>query len=468
MGSFADVALPLAVDKIFTYRIPPELQQAAAAGVRVVVPFGRKHATGLIVGLPDQSQRAGLKTLADIIDGEPILSPELLQLCHWIARYYYAPLGEVLKAAVPHGFAAPSTQVAMLSSPLEEEAVKEIERRSPKKGLVLRLLQTHERLTPGQLSKRTGLKSINALLQQMAKDGLLLLQDVLTPRQRQGGKTCYLVLGETDDARLASALISMSPRRKKARLLLSSVVELKSEGVKEIEAKQFLKDHGHSPALLKQFAAEGIIPLREEDVPAIYATPEGEPPVPVTLNPLQVRALEAINQTLDAREAGTHLLHGVTGSGKTQVYIEAIRRCLDLNRSAIVLVPEISLTPQTVRRFQSHFGDRVRVVHSKMSAGERQSAWRAALSQTCSIVIGPRSAVFAPFPDLGLIVVDEEHEAAYKQFDSSPHAMLPSCGDNSPVPPWFWVPPHPPSSRTPTPRPASTSSSRCRNALKMS
>ncbi|MGB2960105.1 MAG: primosomal protein N' [Bacteroidota bacterium] len=420
MGSLADVALPLAVDKIFTYRIPPELQQAAAAGMRVVVPFGTKHATGLIVGLPEQSPRGGLKPLMDIIDGRPILSPDLLQLCHWIARYYYAPLGEVLKAAVPHGFATPSKQVAMLSSPLEEEAMAEIERRSPQRALVLRLLQKHERLTPGQLSKRTGLKSINALLQQMVKDGLLLVQDVLTTQRRRGGKARYLLLGETDDARLASALISMSPRRKKAQLLLSSVVALKNEGVKEIEAKQFLKEHGHSPALLKQLAAEGIIPLREEEIPTIYATPEVEPPVPVTLNAHQVQALEAIARTLDTRDAGTHLLHGVTGSGKTQVYIEAIRHCLDLNRSAIVLVPEISLTPQTVRRFQSHFGDRVRVVHSKMSAGERQSAWRAVLSESCSIVIGPRSAVFAPFPDLGLIVVDEEHEAAYKQFDASP------------------------------------------------
>jgi len=420
MGSFADVALPLAVDKIFTYRIPPELQKAAATGVRVVVPFGSKHATGLIVGLPEQCSRAGLKPIRDILDGSPILSPDFLQLCRWIARYYYAPLGEVLKAAVPHGFAPPGKQWATLPFPLEEKAVADIERRSPNRALILRLLQEHKRLTPGQLSRRTGLKSINALLQQMANDGLLQLQEVLTAQQRRGGKTQYLLPGEADEARLASALLSISPRRKKARLLLSSVVALKREGVKQIASKQFLKENGYSTALLREFTAAGIVPLREEEALAIPSVQEAEPPVPVPLNSLQVLALQSIVRTLDTREAGTHLLHGVTGSGKTQVYIEAIRHCLELGRSAIVLVPEISLTPQIVRRFQSHFRDRVQVVHSRMSAGERQSVWRAALSGRCAIVIGPRSAVFAPFPDLGLIVVDEEHEAAYKQFDSSP------------------------------------------------
>jgi primosomal protein N' (replication factor Y) len=420
MGSFADVALPLAVDKTFTYRIPPELEQAAAAGVRVVVPFGRKHATGLIVGLPDRSERAGLKPLIDIVDGTPILSPELLQLCHWIARYYYAPLGEVLKAAVPHGFATPGKQVASLRAPLEEGVIEGIQRRSPHQALVLRALREGEELTPGQLSKRTGLKSINALLQQLVKDGRVQLQDVLTRQKRRTGTVQYLLPGEADEARLASALLSMSPRRRKARLLLSSVVTLKSEGVREIKTDLFLKEGGYSRALLREFTDAGIIPLREREARTVSSQLEVEPPAPVTLNALQVAALDAIERTLGSGEPGTHLLHGVTGSGKTQVYIDAIRRCLNLGRSAIVLVPEISLTPQTVRRFQSHFGTHVRVVHSRMSAGERQSVWRAALHGECSIVIGPRSAVFAPFANLGLIVVDEEHEAAYKQFDASP------------------------------------------------
>jgi primosomal protein N' (replication factor Y) len=420
MGSFADVALPLAVDKTFTYRIPPELEKAAVAGVRVIVPFGRKHATGLIVGLPDRSERSGLRSLADVIDGSPILSPELLQLCHWIARYYYAPLGEVLKSAVPHGFAPPGKQVASLPAPLDEGVVAEIQRRSKKRGLVLRLLQEHGKLTPGQLSRRTGLKSINALLHQLVKDGLLELQDVLTAEQKRPGKARILLPNEADEARLASALLTMSPRRRKARLLLSSVIALKREGVKEVEEKLFLKEGGYSRALLKEFTDAGIIPLREQAAQTISSMLEVEPPAPIRLNSLQVQALNTIAQTLVSGEAGTHLLHGVTGSGKTQVYIEAIRRCLDQGRSAIVLVPEISLTPQTVRRFQSHFGDHVRVVHSRMSAGERQAVWRAALQGNCSIVIGPRSAVFAPFSNLGLIVVDEEHEAAYKQFDASP------------------------------------------------
>ncbi|MCK5573239.1 MAG: primosomal protein N' [Bacteroidetes bacterium] len=351
MGSFADVALPVAVDKIFTYRIPPELQQAAAPGVRVIVPFGRKHATGLIVGLPEESSIPGLKPVRDIIDADPILPPDLLHLCGWIAQYYYAPLGEVLKAAVPHGFASPSRQVAELQSPVESTILEDLKLRAPKRAHILRLLQEHGPMTPGELAKRSGLKSINAALHQMAKEHLLHLREVVHVQQGRVRKEQVLLPAEADDSRLASQI---------------------------------------------------------------------ELPNPVTLNDSQQRALEAITHSLSRSEPTTHLLHGVTGSGKTQVYIEAIRQCLAFDRSAIVLVPEISLTPQIVRRFRSHFGSRVQVVHSRMASGERQAVWRAALSGACSIVIGPRSAVFAPFTNLGLIVVDEEHDAAYKQFDASP------------------------------------------------
>ena len=140
----------------------------------------------------------------------------------------------------------------------------------------------------------------------------------------------------------------------------------------------------------------------------------------IRLNPAQEHVRNRIAAALDEQKANTFLLHGVTGSGKTQVYIEAIKHCVDAGRTAIVLVPEISLTPQIVRRFKSHFGDHVLVVHSRMSAGERYDVWRLALSGECRVVIGPRSAVFAPLQNLGLIVVDEEHEASYKQYDSTP------------------------------------------------
>jgi primosomal protein N' (replication factor Y) len=420
MGSFADVALPVAVDKTFTYRIPPELQQAAVPGVRVIVPFGRTHATGLIVGLPEESSIPGLKPVRDIVDADPILPPDLLHLCGWIAQYYYAPLGEVLKAAVPHGFSSPSTLVAELQSPVESTVLEDLKRRAPKRAHILRLLHDHGPMNPGELAKRSGLKSINATLHQMAKEHLLHLREVVRIQRGRVQKEQVLLLAEADDSSLASALFTMSPRKTKTRLLLTTVLSLKGEGTAEITTREFLKDTGFSSALLRKFIASGLLPYTNRDVSAVDLESEMELPNPVTLNDSQQRALEAITHSLSRSEPTTHLLHGVTGSGKTQVYIEAIRQCLTFDRSAIILVPEISLTPQIVRRFRSHFGSRVQVVHSRMARGERQAVWRAALSGACSIVIGPRSAVFAPLTNLGLIVVDEEHESTYKQFDTSP------------------------------------------------
>jgi primosomal protein N' (replication factor Y) len=418
MIRYADVALPVAVEKTFTYLVPPELQPSARAGVRVIVPFGRKYTTGVIVGLPESSSLTSLKPLKDILDAAPVFPDELLGLCRWIAEYYMAPLGEVLKAAVPLGLASSGKRLVRLATVVP--SVVDLERNAPKRARLVRLLQEHGPMTSRELQKRVGLKTINAVLNEMVQAGYLETEELIPlPKQSIRTMPVLLVDGIQDD-RLASVLGSMPPRKKKARQLLAAIQWLKKQGTAEIPVPTLLKKANVPSSTLKQFVEDGLLSTVKREVPRRVDYGTEEQTLSLILNEPQRHVLGRVTDAMHRGMHRTFLLHGVTGSGKTQVYIEAIRECLRREKTAIVLVPEISLTPQIVRRFKSHFGEKVAVVHSRMSAGERYDAWRLAARGEYRIVIGPRSAIFAPLKNLGLIVVDEEHEASYKQFDATP------------------------------------------------
>jgi primosomal protein N' (replication factor Y) len=420
MSSYADVALPVAVDKAFTYLIPPELQQSALVGTRVIVPFGRKHVTGLIIGLPASTSVPGLKPIKDILDASPVVPNELLRLCTWISEYYFAPIGEVLKAAIPHGFTTKGKRIVRLARQISEAELETLRKHSRQRSDLLALIMSHGGMLSTELQRKRGVKNINAALNELAREGYIEVEEVI-PTPKQPVFTREVVLIERVDLeQLDETLATLSPRRKKARQLLLLVRTLKEQGTPEIPSATLLKRTGTSSAVLKIFKDSGLLPavrqtvLRQQD----YGTEEQT--LTIVLNDAQRQVLQ---HSIEALNGGTHktfLLHGVTGSGKTQVYIEAIRHCLSINKTAIVLVPEISLTPQIVRRFKSHFADRVGVVHSRMSPRERLSVWHHALTGRHAIIVGPRSAIFAPLQNVGLIVIDEEHEASYKQYDASP------------------------------------------------
>jgi primosomal protein N' (replication factor Y) len=420
MAQFANIALPVAIDREFTYQVPPELQESAVVGARAIVPFGRTYATGLIVGLPTETDVRALKPVRDIIDASPIVSDELLGLCRWVASYYITPLGEVLRAAVPHGFSSSSKRLARLLPAATDAVIEEIKRNAPRRASILTLLREQGETLSTELKKKTGLKSLNAALNELEHAGLIEAEEVMPhPGVRPKTKE-FITVKDLDDGRLEEAIRSLSPRKKKGTQILIALRTLKADGCADIAVNELLAQSHASSVSLREFRANGLLPfirkevLRQQD----YGTEEQTRHI--TLNAAQQAVFQRICVCMGTDTSKTFLLHGVTGSGKTQVYIEAIRHCLSLQKTAIVLVPEISLTPQIVRRFKTHFADQVGVVHSRMSIGERHDVWRAARRGECKVVIGPRSAIFAPLPDLGLIVVDEEHEASYKQFDSVP------------------------------------------------
>ncbi len=420
MSLYADIALPLAVDRTFTYQIPPELSHVARVGVRVIIPFGRKYVVGVIVALPESTSLSSLKPIHDVLDSSPVLSPELLQLCLWIAEYYLAPLGEVLKAAIPHGFARGKRFV----HPAQSTPGMKL---SPQREQILSLLRESGSLPAGDLQKKTGIKSINAVLNDLEREGFVRTEEML-PLPKSKPKIIHVLplTGIHEDV-LIQTRASLSPRKKKALALLDAILWLKQQRTEEVPVTDLLKKAGASTATLKEFVAAGVLSIVEREVSRQQEFGTEEQTLGIRLNEVQETVLGSISAGIGSGGHKTFLLHGVTGSGKTQVYIEAIRFCLQQDKSAIVLVPEIALTPQIVRRFKSHFGERVAVVHSRMSPSERHDVWRLALRGDYRVVIGPRSAVFAPLQHLGLIVVDEEHEASYKQFDSTPRYNARDC-----------------------------------------
>ena len=420
MIRYANVSLPVTLDREFTYLIPPELENAALIGTRAVVPFGRKYATGLITGLPANTTVTGLKPLHDVIDPAPIVSEELLWLCRWIAGYYLSPLGNVLKAAMPQGFSPSSKRVVRPLRALTDSALEDLKSRAPKQAEAAAFIRGKGEVSAQEVQKKTGARQVNALLNELVRAGLIESEEFI-PRPAVKPKFVEMIRRDLlSDTALRGALDALPPRRKKVRGLLEDLLATGGATAANTQVSDLLRHTGASLTQFRELVTSGVIPTervevsREQDFGTELQT------LGIVLNDAQRGVLSALTGAMEYGHGGTFLLHGVTGSGKTQVYIEAIRACLSQHKTAIVLVPEISLTPQMVRRFKSHFGTDVAVVHSRMSPGERHDAWRRGYRGNARIVIGPRSAVFAPLANLGLIVVDEEHEASYKQFDSSP------------------------------------------------
>ena len=406
MPALAHVVPLTAVDGTYTYRVPDEMADEAVPGARVLVSFGRRQLTGVVAERVEGSAE-GLKPLTDVLDARPALTPELLALTRWVARYYLCAWGEAVKAALPSGTEVESRRVARALAP--PSAWDEKRGRA-----ILRAL--HERNGEGMpvaavaevLRRKTVPQN---LLRRMEAAGVLEVADEVQDASVTAKTARHL--------RLADGAETANLRGAKQQALLEYLVAADGD-VLQAEA---LAATGAASGTVKSLEAKGLLEAfdaeveRRADGMDVEAVP---PAAPLALHPAQTDALAAVVGAIEGARAETFLLHGVTGSGKTEVYLRALRAALDLGRSAIVLVPEIALTPQTVRRFRSHFGDRVAVLHSRMSPGERLDAWTRIRDGVYPIVIGPRSAVFAPVHNLGLVVVDEEHEASYKQFDPAP------------------------------------------------
>ncbi len=415
---FAEIAVPVPVYQTYTYLIPLDLEATICPGYRVIVPLGKRKITGYVVSMMNESDRTDLKPIYDLLDDSPALLPDLLTLAKWISEYYICPLGEVIKAMLPGGINPESRFLIRLLKDQQEIQKYIEENHVPTQEKILSLLVENKEMTVQFIRKSIRKSGLNFSVTRLVEAGLVsrelvLLKAETRPKFENWIKLAPANTENSDVEKIINELSKTSP----AQALCFKIIGEH----REISQRDLLKSGKFSSHAITALTEKGYIEKFPKEVfRSYYSTSLYQVPEKLMLNEYQKRAIVHIDQAIHQNVFKTFLIHGVTGSGKTQVYIEALKRVLEKGKTGIVLVPEISLTPQTVSRFTANFPNQVAVLHSRMSPGERYDSWRRLKSGEFKIAIGPRSAIFAPLKSIGLIVVDEEHESSYKQLDTPP------------------------------------------------
>ena len=399
-----------AIDRPYSYLVPDELQETLRPGMRVMVPFGNgnQHTDGLVLTLERQILTAPLKQIAAALDETPVLDGNGLKLALWMRERYFCTVYDAVKAMLPAGLYFSFRDSVHVAEGIDREAAYQAAGRSEHARRLLDVLFANNGSADvEQLRLAFGAQNPMPALRQLTAEGVLTRETSAV--RGVGDKTEQI-------ARLAlpaEEALAQAARRKKAAPLRYAVVELLAS-VGCASTKEIRYFTGASGVTLRSMEKSGVITLERVEVyrrPEIFAE---EDPRPVTLNQEQEAACREITALLDSGKPSVSLLYGVTGSGKTEVYLALIRHVLEQGRSAMVLVPEIALTPQLLRRFTAHFGDLVAVLHSSLHAGERYDEWKRIRAGQARVAVGTRSAVFAPLKDLGLIILAEEQETTYK------------------------------------------------------
>jgi primosomal protein N' (replication factor Y) len=405
---YVEIALPLPLPRTFTYRVPDGLRSRARPGARVLVPFGQRERIGWIDREADPATLRDpekVKAIVGVLDSAPSVIPSVLRLCRWIADYYLSPLGIVIRTALPAGLTDSSTDsVALTGQPAPGRDLTQQELK------LVDWLRGQEGPQPiARVRRSLGDRAWWPTIRRLEELGLVRVETE-GPRLEPAVRTRRVLR-----VRELPSLLERDQRFARAARQREAYEAVEAMGGMA-EVPHLVQELGFTYAILNALVKRGVADIAEEEVSrdpyagidAAAATPHR----PTEAQESVIRRLVAASRT---PRPGTFLLRGVTGSGKTLVYIELLREVVEQQgKTAIVLVPEIALTPQTVGRFKAVFGDRVAVLHSALSDGERYDEWRSLRSGEKRIVVGARSAIFAPLPDLGAIVVDEEHEGSYK------------------------------------------------------
>ena len=397
---YCDVSLPVPVDQLFTYSLPETLRHRVQPGSRIVVPFGPRKLTGVILRCHDDRPEVATRDALRLIDNAPVLDAELLALGRWIAAYYCAPLGDVLRGMLPLASDMRQGKVWSLTD-AGRDAARQLLLDSAEDDPILQVLRMLEKRPLSAVYLKKALPLADKAIKSLERKGFIVVEQVQTERDPLRAPS------ENLRVELAGAPAT-EPKLNKPERELRAFLELHpgSHNLKELEGTV----RNASPAA-RSLARKSFVTLKPETM-AITAGPVR---VRHALNPAQQSAYDRIADAIKANRYQTFLLHGVTGSGKTEVYLNCIEAALAEGRSALLLVPEIALTPAMAGQFFTRFGDRVAILHSAFTDVERSEQWRRIRSGAASVVVGTRSGVFAPVRNLGLIVVDEEHDGSYKQ-----------------------------------------------------
>ncbi len=418
MAHFIDVILPIPLEKTFTYTISEEEVSFVEMGMRVSVPFGKsKIYTGIVAAVHQTAPEIyEAKEIHQILDDYPIVSPLQLQHWKWIASYYMCTLGEVLRSALPSAFLLESETLVLLNKDAEvdENTLMDNE------FLVYEALQHQSVLKVHEVSAITERKNVMPILQRLLEKKIVLLKEEIY-EQYKPKLVKYIRLGpayRTDESlELLLESLKRAPKQSQAVLAL---FQLQATSKKPIASMDLEKSSNTSAAVLKALVDKEILEtyfIRRDRVNFDGSSDNSNAK---DLNEYQLEALNSIRKSFDNERVT--LLHGVTSSGKTEVYVKLLADLMKADKQILYLLPEIALTTQLISRLQEYFGEKIAIYHSKYNVHERIEVWNNVLHQKpkAQLVIGARSALFLPFKALGLIIIDEEHESSFKQFDPAP------------------------------------------------
>lgn len=414
MQHFINVILPIPIQKLFTYSVTEAEANFLQAGIRVAVPFGRsKIYTALVFEVhlkPPEAYEA--KEIHQILDKQPIVTQQQLQLWQWIANYYMCSLGDVYRASLPSAFLLESETIVYRNEIFQEE-----NNLTDDEFLIFEALQHQKSLTVQQVSDILGKKKVLPILNQLIEKSVIYIkEEIYEVYKPKLVKYVRLHQKYQNDSSLQNLLEELS-KAKKQREAILTFFQLKTTK-KPIKVKELQDKSGVSSAVLKALESKEILEFYHIQTDRVNF--DGTTNQLKNLNEFQQKALEEVQQSF--AEKDIVLLQGVTSSGKTEVYTQLINEIIKQGKQVLFLLPEIALTTQIITRLQQYFGDKISVFHSKYSMNERVEVWNNVLENKpkTQIILGARSSVFLPFSNIGLIIVDEEHEQSYKQFDPSP------------------------------------------------
>ena len=411
---FVNVVLPLAISKAYTYRVPQNLVNNIAIGKRVVVQFGRNRVyTAIIFSISDKAPIGyEAKYILDVLDEFPIVTAQQLALWEWMSAYYLCTLGEVMQAALPSALKlASETKVT-----LNPDAEYDKSTLTDKEFLLLDALEIQPVLAISEIVKILDQKTVFPILRALFDKGMITISEELTEKYRAKTKTYVQLNSFYADAANRKDLFDLLERAPKQVDVLQAYLQL-AKTQNEIAKSNLLESSDASAATLQALVAKEVFTLVEQEVSRLLGV-EADLDAEFTLSPPQQEALNQLKASLQEKEVC--LVHGVTASGKTEIYIRLIEEYLAKGKQVLYLLPEIGLTTQVIQRLQKIFGTKIGVYHSKFNDNERAEIWQKVLIGDYQVVLGARSAVFLPFNNLGLVVVDEEHENSFKQFDPAP------------------------------------------------
>lgn len=416
---FIDVILPLPLGNTFTYAVPEEWESSVQIGMRVVVPFGKKKMYTAIVSMihSNEPKLYKAKDIIYLLDDKPILRHPQLKFWNWISSYYQAYIGEVYQAAVPSGLKLESETQVRINADYEEETAM-----SEKEFKILDALSDGKIKNVSELTKITEIRDVMPALKSLMEKGAVEVSEELTEKFRAKTET-YVRLTEdaSNETRLKEIFDELGRARKQLDILmkyldLSKILSKKN--TVEVSRKELLEKSDASASVLNGLIEKDILELYKKEIGRLdFSELQTEEAFPLV--GFQQEAMTEIYRQFAEKQVV--LLHGVTSSGKTEIYIHMIKRALEEKKQVLYLVPEIALTTQLTTRLKRIFGNKLGIYHSKFSDAERVEIWENMLhNKGYEVIIGVRSSIFLPFRQLGLIIVDEEHETSYKQFDPAP------------------------------------------------